>query len=164
MNDAIYEDMALEEMVKLQFGVELEVKQMIARNIPTGYTSQASVVLTTKNKLYAVVGANGTLTLGDVRKIILRMGLKAEAYLPPKNRKNYFKDFALEKFKSVYPGRHDITDSDLTFYRLMSPYNPALASIDEITEGVIKQFDTDAASGWRAVIKAHYKQIKTQLD
>mgnify|MGYP000998781483 CR=1 FL=1 len=87
--------------------------------------------------------------------------LRAEAYCAPKGRSNYFNDIALEKFKSVYPGRHDITDTDLRFYRLMAPYNPALVSISEITGGHINQFDPQAITGWRPSAKASYKQIKT---
>ena len=90
------------------------------------------------------------------------MGLKAEAYCAPKNSSHYFDDIAVEKFKQVYPGRHDITDADLRFYRLMAPYNPALISVSEIIGGVIHQFDSNAETGWRPSVKASYKLIKTK--
>ncbi len=162
MNNDIFDDLAIEEMTKEQFGVSVDVAKVYARGIPAGRSAHASVFLTTKNKLYAIISGSAPLTLGDVRKIILRMGLRAEAYCSPKGSPHYFDDVALEKFKHVYPGRHDITETDLRFYRLMSPYNPALISISEITGGVINQFDPQATTGWRPSAKATYKLIKTQ--
>ncbi len=161
MNSDIFDDLAIEHTTNEHFGVSVDIAKVYARGIPAGRSAHASVFLTTKNKLYVLVGGSAPLTLGDVRKIILRMGLKAEAYCSPKGQPHYFDDIAVEKFKSVYPGRHDITEIDLRFYRLMSPYNPALVSISEITHGVINQFDAEAATGWRPTAKAQYKLIKT---
>ena len=161
MNDDIYNDLALEELTKQYFGVSVDIEKVYVRSVPAGRSASASVFLTTKNKLYAAVSGSAPLTLGDVRNIILRMGLGAEAYCSPKGRPNYFDEVALEKFKSVYPGRHDITDVDLRVYRLMAPYNPALISIAEIAGGTINQFDPEATTGWRPSAKATYKKIKT---
>lgn len=162
MNSDIFDDLAIENLAKRVFGVTLDIDKVYVRSIPAGRSAQATLVLTSKNKLYAIITGAAPLTLGDVRKIALRMGLKAEAYCSPKGRPNYFNDVAEEKFKSVYPGRHDITENDLRFYRLMAPYNPALVSIEEIKNGTINQYDPNAASGWRPVAKAQYKLIKTK--
>lgn len=162
MNSDIYDDVVLEEIAKDRFGVGLDIEKVYVRNVPAGRSANVSVFLTAKNKMYAIITGSAPLTLGDVRKIIIRMGLKAEAYCSPKNRTNYFDDIAIEKFKNVYPGRKDITETDLRFYRLMAPYNPALVSISEITHGVINQFDPNAESGWRPSVKAQYKLIKTK--
>lgn len=162
MNSDIYDDVVLEEIAKDQFGVSFDIEKVYVRNVPAGRSANASVFLTTKNKLYAIVSGSAPLTLGDVRKIIIRMGLKATAYCSPRGQTDYFDSIALGKFKSVYPGRHDISDADLRFYRLMVPYNPALISISEITLGVINQFDPNAETGWRPSAKAQYRQIKTK--
>lgn len=162
MNNDIYDDAKLEEMTRERFGVAVDIEKVYARNIPAGRSATASVFLTTKNKLYVLVSGSAPLTLGDVRKIILRMGLKAEAYCSPKGRANYFDEIAVEKFKSVYPGRHDITESDLRFYRLMAPYNPGLVSVSEITYAIINEFDPNAETGWRPSVKAQYRQIKAK--
>ena len=161
MNNDIYDDIAIEGMMKDSFGVEAEIEKVYARSIPAGRTVQATVFLTTKNKLYALVSGSAPLTLGDVRKILIRMGLRAESYVPPIGQPHYFNDMAVERFKSVYPGRHDITDADLRFYRLATMYNPALVVISEITMNIINQFDPSADTGWRPAVKAHYKRIKT---
>lgn len=161
MNTAIYDDVVLEEIAKDRFGVSIDIEKVYVRNLPVGRSAHASVFLSTKNKLYTIVTGSAPLTLGDVRKIIIRMGMKAEAYCSPKNKPNYFDDIAIEKFKNVYPGRKDITDTDLRFYRLMSPYNPALVSISEVTDGVIRQFDPNDISQWRVAAKHTYKKIRT---
>lgn len=160
MNADIYDDMALEAIALEHFGKRFDIKQVVVRNIPTTHTTVASVFLTTKNQLYALVHGRAPLTLGDVRKIVKRMGLEAEAYLPPAHRPNYFDDIAVEKFKAVYPGRHDISDADLRFYRLGAPYNPALILLSAVVDGTIKQFDASDSTNWRVAAKFQYKRIK----
>jgi len=161
MNADIYDDMALEAIAQEHFGKRFDIAQVIVRNIPTTHTTVASVFLTTKNQLYALVHGRAPLTLGDVRKIVKRMGLEAEAYLPPAHRPNYFDDIAVEKFKAVYPGRHEISDADLRFYRLGAPYNPALVLVCSVTNGTIRQFDSADSSNWRVAAKFQYRRIKT---
>lgn len=161
MNADIYDDIALESIALEQFGKRLDVQTVIVRDIPTTHTTTASVFLTAKNQMYALVQGRAPLTLGDVRKLVKRMGLEAEAYLPPAHRPKYFDDIAMEKFKSVYPGRHDVSDADLRFYRLSAPYNPALVLISAVTEGTIKQFDPSDSSNWRTAAKFAYRRIRT---
>jgi hypothetical protein len=161
MNPDIYDDMAIEATASDYFGKKLDIQQVIARGIPTTHTTTASVFLTTKNHLYAMVTGRAPLTLGDVRKLVKRMGLEAEAYLPPAHQPKYFDDLAVQKFKAVYPGRHDISDADLRYYRLSAPYNPALVLIGAITDGTIKQFDSSDSTNWRVAAKFQYKKIKT---
>ncbi len=161
MNADIYDDIALESIALEQFGKRLDVQTVIVRDIPTTHTTTASVFLTTKNQLYALVQGRAPLTLGDVRKLVKRMGLEAEAYLPPAHRPKYFDEIAMEKFKSVYPGRHDVSDADLRFYRLSAPYNPALVLISAVTDGTIRQFDSADSSNWRTAAKFAYRRIRT---
>ncbi len=161
MNADIYDDMAIEAIASEHFGKRFDIEKVIVRSIPTTHTTVASVFLTSKNQLYALVHGKAPLTLGDVRKILKRMGLEAEAYLPPAHRPQYFDDIAVEKFKFVYPGRHDISDADLRYYRLSAPYNPALVLISGVTDGTIRQFDPSDSSNWRVAAKFQYKRIKT---
>lgn len=161
MNADIYDDIVLEELAREQFGKKFDIAQVVVRDIPTTHTTTASVFLTTKNQLYALVQGRAPLTLGDVRKLVKRMGLEAEAYLPPAHRPKYFDEIAMEKFKTVYPGRHDVSDADLRFYRLSAPYNPALVLISAVTDGTIRQFDSADSSNWRTAAKFAYRRIKT---
>lgn len=160
MSPDIYDDMAIEAIANENFGKRFDIQQVVVRSIPTTHTTVASVFLTSKNQLYALVHGRAPLTLGDVRKIVKRMGLEAEAYLPPIHQPQYFDDIAVAKFRAVYPGRHDISDADLRYYRLSAPYNPALVLIGAVTDGTIRQFDPSDSSNWRVAAKFQYRRIK----
>lgn len=161
MNEATYNDMTIEEVAKNQFGMSIDVDQVIVRQIPVSRTAQATVFLTKKKQLFAYVSAQSKLNLGDIKKILVRMGLKPELYLPPKGRPNYFDEIGAEHVKAIFPGRSHITSADLTYYRTLAPYNPALVQIREVPSGEIKQFDTDAHGDWRVAAKFAYRRIKT---
>lgn len=161
MRDEIYDDMALERVAKERFGFEVEIAQVIVRNMSVGRTATATVFLTKKKQLLAYISGQSRLLLGDVKKIVARMGLKAELYMPPKNRPHYFDEIGREKFREVFPGRGHITDDDLIFYRTLAPYNPALVQISEVKNGEIYCYDTDAHGGWRVATKFAYRRIKT---
>lgn len=162
MNSDIYDDIAIEAMTKDHFGINLDIKEVIARSVPTSHTTQATIFVTTKNQVYALISGRAPLTLGDVRTIIRRMGMVADAYLAPKNETDYFNRVAQDKFKAVFPGRKSTNDGDLRFYRLLAPYNPALVRIAEVSEGTIKQFDATDSSKWRVAAKFTYRRIKPQ--
>lgn len=161
MNDSIYDDFALEESAKQQFGVILDIDKVIVRQVPVSHTAVASVYLTKKKQLYAYVTAQSKQSLGDVKKIMSRMGLKVEQYVPPKGQPDYFDDIGRAHVKAVFPGKTVITPSDLVYYRTLAPYNPALVQIREIENGEIKQFDTDTHGHWRTGAKFAYRRIKT---
>lgn len=160
MND-IYDDLALEQTAKQQFGLIVDIDQVIVRQIPVSRTAHATVFLTKKKQLFAYVSGQSKLVLGDVKKIMSRMGLKAELYVPPKGQPNYFDDIGREHVRAVFPGKSVITEADLIYYRTLAPYNPALVQIHEIADGEIKQFDVDAAGSWRTAAKFAYRRIKT---
>ena len=160
MND-IYDDLALEEIAKKQFGIVCDIDQVIVRQVPVSRTATATVYLTKKKQLYVYIAAQSKQSLGDVKKIVTRMGLKPELYLPPKGQPNYFDDIGREHFKNTFPGRGHIMPQDLLYYRTLAPYNPALIQIHEIPDGEIKQFDTDSHGNWRTAAKFAYRRIKT---
>lgn len=161
MNESVYDDMALEQIAKTRFGMTIDIDHVIVRNIPVSRVATATLLLTTKKQLILYVTGTSKLLLGDVKKIVSRMGLTAELYLPPKGQPHYFDDIGREKFKKVFPGRSNPTSSDLQYYRTLAPYNPALVQISEIRTGEIKQFDTDAKGEWRVVSRFAYRRIKT---
>ncbi len=161
MNPAVYDDLALEESVKKHFGLALDVENVIARNIPVSHTAVATVFLTSKKQLYVSITAQANLTLGNVKKLVSRMGLKPELFVPPKGQPHYFDDIGREHFRSVFPGRTQVTSDDLMYYRTLAPYNPALVQINEISAGEIFQFDTDAHGDWRPAAKFAYRRIRT---
>lgn len=161
MTSEIYDDVALERILAETFGVHTEVNTVIARKMSVGSGAYATVFLSAKKQLYCYIEGPSRLVLGDIKKIIARMGLKAELFLPPKGHPRYFDDIGLAKFKEVFPGRKDVHESDLLFYRTLAPYCPALIQVQEVKGGVIYCADNDAASGWRPSVRFAYRRIKT---
>lgn len=161
MSDEIYSDITLERAVKDRFGLDIEVSQVIIRDAPVSRTSTATVFLTKKKQLLVYVSGHSKLLLSDVKKIVTRMGLRAELYFPPKNRPDYFSEIGREKFRTVFPGRGHISDDDILFYRTLAPYNPALILVGEVKNGEICCYDSDTRGGWRVAVKFAYRRIKT---
>lgn len=161
MRDEIYDDMSLEKVAKDRFGVEVDISQVIVREVEVSRTATATVYLTKKKQLLVYVNGHSRLLLGDIKKIISRMGLRAELYFPPKGQPDYFDTIGREKFCEVFPGRSKISDEDIVFYRTLAPYNPALVLISEVRNGEIYKYDSDAHSGWRVAAHFTYRRIKT---
>ncbi len=161
MNDEIYDDLALERIAKDQFGVEVDISQVIVRQIEVSRTATATVFLTKKKQLMVFVTGHSKLLFSDIKKIVSRMGLKSEIYFPPKGQPDYFDRIGRGKFKSVFPGRGHVNDDDILFYRTLAPYNPALVMISEVKDGHIYQYDSDARDNWRVAAKFTYRRIKT---
>lgn len=161
MQHEIYDDMALEQNAKKHFGLKFDIDHVVLRDAPVGRTVKASVFLTTKKQLYVYVDGQTRLTLGDVKKIITRMGMVAELFLPPKGRPQYFDEIGREKFREVFPARPHPGADDLMYYRTLAPYKPALVQVLEVKNGEIYQFDSDATGSWRPAVKFAYRRIKT---
>ena len=87
------------------------------------------------------------------------MGLKVSEFIPPNGVRDYFEDRAHVKFLEVFPGRMQISDDDLRFYKTLIPYNPALAEVSEIRNGEIKEFNADTRGNWRVAKRFSYKRI-----
>lgn len=161
MNDEIYNDMALERICKDRFGVDVDINQMIVRQVEVSRVATATVFLTKKKQLLVYIDGHSKLLLSDIKKIVSRMGLKAELYFPPKGQPDYFDHIGREKFREVFPGRGSISDDDVIFYKTLAPYNPALVLISEVKTGEIYRYDSDARGGWRVAAKFAYRRIKT---
>lgn len=157
----MYNELALERSVKERFGIDIDVRQIIVFQIPVSHTAEATLFLTTKKQLYLYITAQSRLLLGDIKKLVARMGLRAELYVPPKGRPLYFDEIGRSKFHDVFPGRSQVSNDDIIFYRTLAPYNPALVLISEVKNGEVYQFDTDASGQWRLAAKFSYRRIKT---
>jgi hypothetical protein len=161
MNDEIYDDLALERVAMDRFGLDIDISQVIVRQVDVSRSCTATVFLTKKKQLLVYVHGHSKLLLGDVKKIISRMGLKAELYFPPKGQIDYFDVIGRDKFREVFPGRGHINDDDIIFYRTLAPYNPAMVLISEVKNGEIYRYDSDSRDNWRVAAKFAYRRIKT---
>jgi len=156
----LLDEVNLQKLVQATFGLRVEIKSVVAK-VPAGAGTLATVFLSDKGLLFTLIVARGGQNLGDVKKILTRMNLKPEQFLPPHADAQYFDRIAEKKFQEVFPSRKATNDADLAFYRTLVPYNPALVQIAEVTNGVIKQYDSDAATHWRPGAKFAYRRIKT---
>ena len=161
MNAESFSDTVLERATREQFGLGFDVDTVLVRDVDVARSAKATVYLTKKKQLFCYIHGASKLNLGDIRKIISRMGLKAELYLPPKGQPTYFDDIASKQFRSVFPGRQPVADEDLAYYRTLAAYNPALVLIQEVRDGHIYQFDPDARTHWRVATKFAYRRIRT---
>ena len=161
MRDIMYDELALERTIKDRFGVGVNVRQVIVLKAPVSRTTNASLFLTDRKQLYLFINGQSKLIMSDITKITSRMGLKAETYIPPKGRPNYFDEVATAKYHDVFPGRKNIVDDDLRFYRLLAPYSPALVLISEVKDGHVYQYDSDSTTLWRVAAKFSYRRLKT---
>jgi hypothetical protein len=157
----MYDELALERGIKDYFGVDIDIHYVIAYRVPLSRTAIATLFLTSKKQLLLYISGHSKFSLGDVKKLVSRMGLRTELYFPPKGRPDYFNEVGRRKFHEVFPGRKNINDEDIHFYRLLAPYNPALALISEVKDGNIYQYDSDAISKWRVSSKFAYRRIRT---
>jgi len=161
MSEPIYKELVLERAIESRFGIKLDIDQMIAHDMPINRMGHAQVFLTPQKQLYVYIEARSNLNVGEVKKIISRMGCIAEHLVPLKGREHYFEEVAFAKFKEVFPGRLNASDEDLMYYRTLVPYNPALIQIREIKDGNLYQFDADNTSNWRIHKKFSYRRLKT---
>lgn len=161
MNDQVYDDFALEKIAKEQFGVDIDISSVIARRFPVSRTAEATLFLTKKKQLFLYVTSQSKLLLSDIQKIVSRVGLKAEMYMPPKGRPHYFDEVGTQKFREIFPGRGHINAQDILFYRTLAPYTPALVLISEVKNGMVYQYDSDSTGEWRQNAKFTYRRIKT---
>lgn len=161
MTRVTFDVVALEREVQDRFGFNAEVGSIVLHKISVGPTALATVYLTKKKQLLLFIEATSPLLLADVKKIVNRMGLKSELYLPPRGLPHYFDDVGRQKFREVFPGRTRVSDEDIIFYRTLAPYNPALVMISEVKSGEIYQFDSDFRGNWRVATKFTYRRIRT---
>ena len=160
IND-MFDEVDLERRIYSLFKLDINIKAVIADKVPVSRSANATVFLTDKQLLFCFIDSPMRLTLGDVRKLISRMGLKVQQYIAPGADVDYFDDIAREKFNETFPGRIAVSEEDLYFYKTLAPYCPALVQISEVSGGVIKQYDPTAVGNWRTSVKFSYRRLKT---
>ena len=160
MNEDIYSDTTIERACRDTFGLKLQISEVIARDVPTSYTSVATVFKTSPNVVYVYISSQSKLLLSDVKKIIRNMNIDAEGYVPPHADADYFKRIGTEKFKAMFPGKHIMGEADIRYYETLAPYSPALVRVARI-KGDIRGFHYESQS-WRKVRDYAFNKIALQ--
>ena len=159
MNDEIFGDLAIERTCKERFGLSLDIAEVIARGVQTGLASQGTVFKTTNGQVWLYVASQGPLLLDDVQKIVSRMNVDAELFMPPHGETDYFNRIGREKFKVMFPGKPIVGEEDLRYYKKLAPYNPALVRLARI-KGEVRGYNTQNKS-WHKVKEYNYSRIRT---
>jgi hypothetical protein len=157
MNDEIYSDVTIERTIEASFGLKLNISEVVVREIPVGYTATATLFKTSPNMLYCFIQSQSNLVLADVRKILRNMNVDVEGYLPPHGDKEYFQRIGVEKFKTMFPGKHIMGDEDTRYYQTLAPYNPALMRVSRV-KGDVRAFHIETKS-WRKVKDYAFSRI-----
>ena len=139
-----------------------KIEEVISRNLPVGYSAEATIFKSKKGRVYAFISVEARATLGDIQYILSKMNLKPAYFFPPSGFENYFFERAKVQFLEVFPGRHDVKDSELRYYKKRVSYNPALVEIAEIRDGEIRCFNSDSIGSWRTAQRYSYKKILMQ--
>ena len=164
MSDRMYDELSIERAIREYFGIEADIRQSIVFRVPVSPTAEATLFLNHNKQLYLYITGKSKLVLSDVKKLVAKMGLKADVYIPPKGRPQYFDEVGRAKFHEIFPGRKNISAEDIIYYKTLTPYNPALILISEVKDGRIYQYDSDSNTGWRVSAKFSYRRIKTSLN
>ena len=159
MENHAYSDKNLEEFLQKHFGVNFGIEEVVSRNLSVGYSAEATIFKSKKGRVYAFISLEARATLGDIQYILSKMNLKPAYFFPPSGFENYFYDRAKVQFLEVFPGRHDVKDEELRYYKKRVLYNPALVEISEIRDGEIRCFNADSIGSWRTAQKYSYKKI-----
>lgn len=157
MNDQIYDDTVIERAIESAFDLRLNIKEVIVRDIPTGYTATATLFKTSPNVLYALIRSQSTMLLADARKMARGMNIDAETYVPPHGDAEYFQRIGVQKFKEMFPGKHIMSDDDTRYYQTLAPYNPALVRVSRV-KGDIRAFQIETKA-WRKVKDYAFNKI-----
>ena len=102
MNDNIVDEVKLEKQIKHAFGIDLEIKQFITHNMPVSSDGIGSIFITPKHQLFLYMTFHSKVKLGDVSKVVKKLNLLVERYLPPRGKNDYFNEIAREKFVNKY--------------------------------------------------------------
>ncbi len=157
MNDQIYDDLAIERACHAAFGVKLNVTEVIARDIPTGYTSSATIFKTSPTTVYVFITSQGVMLLADVVKMLRSMNVEVDEMIPPHGDREYFQRIGTEKFKTMFPGKHITSPEDIRYYQTLAPCSPALARLSKI-KGDIRAFHYESKV-WRKVKDYAFSKI-----
>jgi hypothetical protein len=159
MNEEIYGDIAIERACKDKFVQTVDIADVVVRAEPVGITAQATLFKTTNGQVFLYITSQATQLLDDVQKIVTRMNLEAEHFLPPGAEAEYFERIGRDKFKTMFPGKPIASADDLRYYKNLAPYNPALVRISKVN-GEVRAFDPKSRT-WHKAKDYHYSKIKT---
>lgn len=158
MNDAIYDDIAIERACEQQFGLKVTIAEVIARDVACGVAARATLFRAGQNAHFLYITSPTSQLLADAMKIVRNMNMVAEEFLPPHGDDEYFVRYGTERFKQMFPGKHITSREDTRYYETLANYNPALVRIAKV-KGSIHGY-VIASRQWRKVQDYAYVKMK----
>lgn len=131
----------IEAYCRKYFAQSIAISHVVAANIDCNHDRFATVFYDQHDQLYTLIFSNNSMTLGDVRKIVSAIGMKAEGYFVPEAHSQYFYNYAKDVFQAVYPNRTSMSTEDLSYYQTLAPYNPALVKVKAV-ESELRSYKT----------------------
>ena len=153
--DNRYETTRIQNICKNYFGVNLNINDIILDSIPSSKSSNMTLFKTNDDTIYALCLSEKPLTLADIKNIISSMGIKADSFLPPNADQDYFSRYGQQIFQSVFPGHKQGTDQDISFYKTLAPYSPALIKVSRIN-GIIRKYNNNWQQ-WQNALELSYQ-------
>lgn len=150
-----YEAARIDNICKNYFGVNLGVTEIILDSAPSSQNSNTTLFKTANGTIYALCLSEKHLTLADVKVIIRQMGIQADSFLPPNADPDYFNRHGQRIFKSVFPAHRDGNADDISFYKTLAPYSPALVKVSKIN-GLVRKYNTNWRQ-WQAALELSYQ-------
>lgn len=161
MNSDLFTDLAITETINEHFLRKVEVSRMLVRDLQTGNTTHASIFRVKGGTIYALIRSVHSLTLGDVSRMLKNIGITPGEFVPPGSDPAYFDEKAIEKYKTVFPGKPIANGSpELRYYRTLVPYTPALVQVERIG-GELREYDP-LSRQWQVVKRLSYARIQAQ--
>lgn len=157
MNDEAFKNEAIEKACKEQFGLSVDVAEVVARNFPVSTAARATLFKAKSGQVLLYIVSRGSQVFGDVQKMVLRMECEADVYYPPHGEAEYFDRVARDKFKALFPGKHILGEDDLRYYKALAPYSPALVKVAKV-KGEVRAYD-EQLKAWRKIKDYHYSKI-----
>jgi len=150
----------VEDYCKVNFDVDLKIKDILLNNAPTSLNSQTTIFKDDQNMMYALYTSDERMTLAEVMNLVKSMGMEADEYLAPGGDKDYFLRFGYKLFMTVFPNLKPSSAKEISYYKTFTPYSPALVRISKVTSE-IREYNR-IWKQWQKSLNFSYNRMRTQ--
>jgi len=148
----------VENYCKDNFGVNLQIRDILLSNTPTSLNSRTTIFKDNHNMVYALCISDDRMTLAEIMNLIKSMGMEADEYLPPNGDKDYFLRFGYKLFMTVFPNLKPNSAKEISYYKTFTPYSPALVRISKVTSE-IREYNR-IWKQWQKSLDFSYNQLQ----
>lgn len=140
------------------FELPIDIVSVLPDDIETGEQSYCTLFKARSGELFGLFVSDQPQTLADVRHDARAIGVDIKGYAYPFGDRQYFKRKGYEIFKRAYPGRHQWTLQEASYYQTLVAYSPALVMIAK-TPYELRRYNPNYGSKWQTVSRGTLKTI-----